>query len=75
MFVLFQFDPEVKIYSYFQIYTGNNLLADIGGLAGLFLGISLYSLFGFGVRFLKRLHKKEEEQKRQRSLDVAMNQS
>ena len=42
-----QFAPDVKIYSYFRIYTEDNLIADIGGYLGLFLGLSVYSLFEF----------------------------
>jgi hypothetical protein len=68
---LFQFAPDVKIYSYFQIYTGDNLVADIGGYRGLFLGLSVFSLFEIIATVLNKLDKKEDQKNKCRT-DVEM---
>ena len=41
----FKFAPDVKNYIYYQLYTEDSLLADIGGYLGLFLGLSVFSIF------------------------------
>ena len=71
-FLCLQFAPDVKIYSYFQIYTGDNLVADIGGYLGLFLGLSVYSLFELIESVLNKLDKKEDQKTKQRN-DIEMN--
>ena len=56
----FQFQPYVKVYSYHLLYNGHDLLADIGGYLGLFLGMSVFGL----VEFLeKAVLKKKSKQK------------
>jgi hypothetical protein len=57
----------VKIYSYFQIYTDDNLVADIGGYLGLFLGLSVYSIFEIFETMLNSLDKKEDKKKEQQN--------
>jgi hypothetical protein len=57
----------VKIYSYFQIYTEDNLVADIGGYLGLFLGLSVYSIFEIFETMLNSLDKKEDKKKEQQN--------
>jgi hypothetical protein len=66
-----QFAPDVKIYSYFQLYTSDNLLADIGGYLGLFLGLSVYSLFEVIEAILERLEKREDNKMKSKN-DVEM---
>jgi hypothetical protein len=39
-----QFASDYKLYSYYIVYPGLQLLADIGGFLGLFLGLSLFGL-------------------------------
>ena len=56
-----QFAPDVKIYSYFRIYTEDNLIADIGGYLGLFLGLSVYSLFEFLEGAIESLNKGKDK--------------
>lgn len=51
----------MKIYSYFQIYTEDNLVADIGGYLGLFLGLSVFSLFEILETIVEKVEKKEED--------------
>ena len=43
-FILFQFEPLVKRYTYHILYSGSNLIADIGGYLGLFLGLSVFGI-------------------------------
>ncbi len=57
----------MKIYSYFQIYTEDNLVADIGGYLGLFLGLSVYSIFEIFETMLNSLDKKEDKKKEQQN--------
>jgi hypothetical protein len=57
----------VKIYSYFQIYTEDNLVADIGGYLGLFLGLSVFSIFEIFETMLNSLDKKEDKKKEQQN--------
>ena len=40
----FQFDPRAEKVEYFLIYNANDLLADIGGYLGLFLGLSCFGI-------------------------------
>lgn len=40
----FQFPEDVKVYTYHMLYTGSDVLADIGGYLGLFLGLSVFGL-------------------------------
>ena len=40
----FQFDPRAEKVEYFLIYNSNDLLADIGGYLGLFLGLSCFGI-------------------------------
>lgn len=51
----------MKIYSYFQIYTEDNLVADIGGYLGLFLGLSVFSLFEILETLIEKVEKKEDD--------------
>jgi hypothetical protein len=57
----------VKIYSYFQIYTEDNLVADIGGYLGLFLGLSVFSIFEIFETMLNSLDNKEDKKKEQQN--------
>ena len=34
------------MYTYHRLYTGSDLVADIGGYLGLFLGLSIFGLVG-----------------------------
>ena len=63
----------MKIYSYFRIYTEDNLVADIGGYLGLFLGLSVFSLFEFLEVAINNLDKKEDEKIAKENGDVELN--
>ncbi len=41
--VLNQMNRSTKVFNYHFLYTGANLVADIGGNLGLFLGLSVFS--------------------------------
>jgi hypothetical protein len=47
----FQVAPLVKEYSYYILYSGSQLVADVGGYLGLFLGLSAFGL----VELLEKL--------------------
>ena len=72
-FIIWQFATDVKIYSYFRIYTEDNLVADIGGYLGLFLGLSVFSLFEFLEVAINNLDKKEDEKIAKENGDVELN--
>ncbi len=62
-FAHFHMRPFVKIYTYHVLYTGTDLVADIGGYLGLFLGFSIFGLVEILERvFLGKKVKKEVPQ-------------
>jgi hypothetical protein len=63
----------VKTYSYFRIYTEDNLVADIGGYLGLFLGLSVFSLFEFLEVAINNLDKKEDDKIAKENGDLELN--
>ena len=65
---VFQIAPDLKVYSYFQVYTSDNLIADIGGYLGLFLGLSVYSLFEIVEAILEKIKAKDEKLERNEQL-------
>ena len=50
----------MKVYTYHRLYTGSNLLADIGGYLGLFLGLSIFGLVEILEKVVKKMKKKVE---------------
>ena len=63
--IFLQFQPYVKVYSYHLLYNGHDLVADIGGYLGLFLGMSI---FGFVESIEKALLRKKTSGGKKRSL-------
>ncbi len=63
----------MKTYSYFRIYTEDNLVADIGGYLGLFLGLSVFSLFEFLEVAINNLDKKEDDKIAKENGDLELN--
>jgi hypothetical protein len=62
LFTIFsQFSPHVKVFSYHRLYTGSDLIADIGGYLGLFLGLSVFGLVQIFENFVSDLDKRKEE--------------
>ncbi len=57
-----QFPGLIKVFTYHILYTGSDLVADIGGYLGLFLGLSAFGLVQVLEKFLKeKTHKKAFE--------------
>ena len=47
------------MYTYHQLYTGSDLVADIGGYLGLFLGLSIFGLVGLLAKVFGQIEKKD----------------
>ncbi len=58
-----QFRPYVKVFRYHYLYEVTDLLADIGGYLGLFLGLSVFSVAQFTDQYLQRKKAKERRRK------------
>ena len=70
----FQIAPDLKVYSYFQVYTSDNLIADIGGYLGLFLGLSVFSLFEIIEAILEKIKTNDEKKNNnKKAADLEMN--
>ena len=61
-----QFEPTLKVFSYHVLYSGSNLIADIGGYLGLFLGLSAFGL----VELFSKIIQQEKPKK---VMDLAKN--
>jgi hypothetical protein len=57
-FISLQFSPDAKVYTYHLLYTGSDLLADIGGYLGLFLGLSIFGLIKVFEKVFRNMKKK-----------------
>ena len=60
----FQFKATLKTYSYHILYSGTDLIADIGGYMGLFLGMSVFGIISL---FSQLIH----EEKPKKVLNLA----
>ena len=49
---MFQFKATVKTYTYHILYSGTDLIADIGGYLGLFLGMSVFGAISLFSQFI-----------------------
>ena len=64
IFINFQFKATLKTYSYHILYSGTDLIADIGGYMGLFLGMSVFGIISL---FSQLIH----EEKPKKVLNLA----
>ena len=71
----FWFQPYNKIFSYHILYTGSDLIADIGGYLGLFLGLSVFGLVELLEKAIKESKPVVERAATIRSLNKIVNQS
>jgi hypothetical protein len=55
-----QFTSDVKVYTYHILYTGSDLVADIGGYLGLFLGLSLFGCVELLGKVVSKFEVKKE---------------
>ena len=56
----------MKVYTYHRLYTSSDLVADIGGYLGLFLGLSIFGLVGLLAKVFGKIETKDSTE----NLDV-----